>query len=615
MPLEGLRLNILQLLGSFKMGQRSLKIAKIPVLIFGIFLLTRVDGKDVNLTGTIVNNTGTAVAGCQITLIRTPELTVKTAINGSFSLTGTASIPSINRQYLATPSKRSALFYKPSEDSRTGDNHLFDSRGRMMSEIFRNRPGKNPETALPLLKSAFVNDTLSIVCAEYPEKKVAVSQYSGNLGNLKVSKPNIIYILADDLGWTALNSYGNTFNETPNLNKMASQGMRFTNAYASAPVCSPTRGSLYTGQYPARVGILTFLSGTDTIHLDTTQITIAERLKDAGYKTGFIGKWHLTGYTSAGAEYVGPDQHGFDEVLSSETKYIGGGDYWYPYFWAPELPKLKTGPTPEYQVDRFNDQAVDYIARHKNETFFLVLSHMAVHTTLDGKPGLVAKYSAKSGSGGANNPEFSAMLESIDDGVGKIMDTLDALGLTENTLVIFNSDNGGYLGVGENTPLKKGKGWLFEGGIREPLIAKWPGIVAAGTVCDLPVITADMYPTLLEASKTPPAAKQIIDGASFFSQLKSPTYFAKERNIFWHYAIEKANFLGGPSAGAIRRGDWKLIQFFSDGHQELYNLRDDISETKDLLLTNPQKVEELKRLLTNWRTGINAKMFPGQGIP
>ncbi len=570
---------------------------------------------DVRIGGKVINKGGAPVAGCRITLAHEPALTGSTGSDGAFLISGTTGL----RGLLI----RSAAAISPSGE--TGIDALGRSwvPGFSSVPIFQSAYRISPTAsegaseggaAAKSAAAAPSGDTVLIACAEYPDRKIAIAGYSAEMGNLKVSKPNIVYIMADDLGWHELNTYGNTFTETPNLNRLASQGVRFTNAYASAPVCSPTRGSLMTGQYPARVGILDFLPAKTPIHLDTAHVTMAERLRDAGYKTGMIGKWHLTGYASEGQIEIGPDKHGFQEVISTEETYIGGGDYWFPYFWNPALKKIL--PDSEYQVDRFNAQAVDYIARHKDETFFLYLAHMAVHEGLDGKPALVAKYAAKPGANATTNtPKMAAMVESVDQGVGMILDTLKALGLDSNTLVIFNSDNGGVLDVGDNGPLREGKAWLYEGGIREPLLAQWKGVIPANAVCDAPVITADMYPTLLEAGKTARDPKQVFDGASFFPQLKDAKAPMPARNLYWHYPLAKPGGHNAPSAGAMRQGNWKLIQFFVEGKQELYNLKDDPGEAKDLATTNPAKLKELNGLMGQWRTGLKAFMYPGQRGP
>jgi len=273
-------------------------------------------------------------------------------------------------------------------------------------------------------------------------------------------RPNIIFILADDLGWAELGCYGNTFNETPNLDELVRRGTRFTDAYAAAPVCSPYRAALMTGQYPARVGITDYLRPNDENHLSTDHITIAEMLKRAGYTTGIIGKWHLTGYANHGAKEFPPSQHGFDEVIVSENRGIGGGSYFHPYHFNREIKKRLPGK--EYLVDRCNLEAVEFIDRHRDGPFFLYLSHYVVHTRLQGKAELVAKYERKPGAGKGNtaprnNPHLAAQLESIDEGVVMIMNKLDELGLAENTVLIFTSDNGGEDRVTSNAPLRAGR--------------------------------------------------------------------------------------------------------------------------------------------------------------
>jgi len=424
-------------------------------------------------------------------------------------------------------------------------------------------------------------------------------------------KPNIIFILADDLGFAELGCYGNTFNETPNLDKLAGRCTMFTNAYASAPVCSPYRAALMTGQYPARVGITDYLRPNDPKHLSTDHITIAEMLKRAGYATGIIGKWHLTGYANHGAEEIPPNKHGFDEVIVSENRGIGGGSYFHPYHFNREIKKRLTGK--EYLVDRCNLEAVEFIERHKDSPFFLYLSHYAVHTRLQGKDKLVAKYEKKPGAGKANrakrnNPHLAAQLESIDEGVGMIMNKLDELGLAENTVLIFTSDNGGEDRVTSNAPLRAGKSTLYEGGIREPLIIHWPKVTKPGTVCNTPTCNIDFYPTLLQFAGLRPYPNQHLDGVSIFPLLKNPQAKLARSTLYWHYPLEKAHFLGGRSSGAIRQGDFKLIEFFDNGDVELYNLTEDISEKHNLVEELPEKAAKLQKSLTEWRRDVGAKV-------
>jgi len=427
--------------------------------------------------------------------------------------------------------------------------------------------------------------------------------------------PNIVFILADDLGWAELGCYGNTFNETPNLDRLAKQGMRFTDAYTAAPVCSPYRAALMTGQYPARTGITDYLRPNDKKHLSTEYITISEALKNAGYATGIIGKWHLTGYANHGAKEFPPAMHGFDETIVSENRGIGGGSYFHPYHFNREVQKRLPGK--EYLVDRCNLEAIEFIERHKNESFFLYLSHYAVHTRLTGKPELVAEFEKKPGAGKGfkaqrNNPHLAAQLKSIDEGIGMIRTKLDELGLSSDTILVFTGDNGGEDRVTSNAPLRAGKSTLYEGGIRVPLIMSYPILVPAGTICKTPTSNIDFYPTLCQLAGTRPDSKQHFDGVSLTDVLQNPKIPLQRDILYWHYPLEKPHFLGGHSSGAVRKGDWKLIEYFDTGQKELYNLADDIGEENNLVNTNHEKVAELHGLLKAWRKDVGAKIPSGQ---
>ena len=443
-------------------------------------------------------------------------------------------------------------------------------------------------------------------------------------------RPNIVFVLADDLGWTELGCYGNTFNETPNIDRLAREGMRLTQAYAAAPVCSPYRAALLTGQYPARVGLIDYLRPSDP-PLSTDHITIAEMLRDTGYATGMIGKWHLTGYRYQGAETeIRPTEHGFDQELVCEIKGVGNGANFFPYVfrtqpisWLNVEQKRFHGD--EYLVDRMNFEAVQFIERHQDQPFFLYLSHYAVHTILNGKPELVDKYREKHSPGKStrdrcylcqdaglegdvgnhwaqdHNPHLAAMLESIDDGVGMIMETLERLKLNDNTIIIFTSDNGGETNVTSNAPLRAGKSSLYEGGIRVPLIVRWPQVVPPGTVCHTPTSNVDFYPTLLACADVKPDPRQRLDGVSILPILKDPQAKLDRDALFWHYSLEKPHFLGGRSSGAIRQDDWKLIEFFDTHTVELYNLDRDAGERDNLVDKRPDKTAELTKRLADWR--------------
>ncbi len=426
------------------------------------------------------------------------------------------------------------------------------------------------------------------------------------------STPNVIFVLADDLGWAELGCYGNRFNETPHLDRLASQGVRFTQAYAASPVCSPFRAALMTGQYPVRTGINDYLRPNDPKHLSTDLLTLPELFKQRGYATGLIGKWHLTGYASAGAEEVPPTAHGFDEVIVSETHGIGGGSYYHPYHFNPAVDKCLPGQR-EYLVDRLNREAVDFVQRHHHEPFFLYLSHYAVHTRLVGKPELVAKYESKPNAGKGsnapkNNPHLAAQLETIDQGMGMLLKRLDELGLTDRTIIMFMGDNGGESRVTTNGLLRAGKSTLYEGGIRVPLLMRWPGRIPADTVCDVPVMNIDVYPTLaaIIGAKTNP--DQPIDGVSLLPLWNNPAADLGRQALYWYYPLTKPHFLGGVSAAAIRLGDWKLIDEFTTGRLQLFDLKRDLGETTDLAQTMPEKTQELYDRLTAWRTKVGAEV-------
>ncbi len=422
-------------------------------------------------------------------------------------------------------------------------------------------------------------------------------------GSAQGRPPNIVFVFVDDLGWAELGCYGNAFNETPHLDDLAKRGMRFTQAYAAAPVCSPTRAALMTGQHPARVGITDYLGAKDTKFLDPARTTLNEVLGSAGYTTGLIGKWHLTG--DYGKQRGEPAKHGWDEVICSETSYIAGGKYFHPYFFMKGLKAKQEG---EYLTDRLNAEATEFIARHRREPFLLYLSHYAVHTRLAAKKGKIERYERKLGAAkGKTNPVLAAMLESIDEGVGLIVRKLRELGLERNTLIVFTSDNGGEERVTSNAPLRGGKSQLVEGGIRVPMIVCWPAGVRGNTTCEAPVSTVDFYPTFLDLAgilgRRP--SEHVLDGESLMPLLRQTGGLDREF-LCWHYPRKKPHFLGGRSSGAIRKGDYKLIEFFDTGRRELYNLATDLGEQRNLMQRMPGKAIELKRDLEAWRRRVGA---------
>lgn len=441
-------------------------------------------------------------------------------------------------------------------------------------------------------------------------------------------KYNIIYILADDLGYSELGCYGNKFNETPNLDKLAGQGLRLTNCYAAAPVCSPYRAALMTGKYPARLKITDYLRPDAAQHLNTSEITLAEMFKNNGYHTGIVGKWHLSGYVKAGAsEETLPAKHGFDEVLVSENEGIAEGWYFHPYLFNKDIKKKLPGEH-EYITDRQNAEALEFIDRNRDKPFFLYLSHYAVHTTVHGKPEIVDHYRKKAGAGKSdptkanpendpykrwpadskakrNNPHLAAQLSVIDDGVGMIMAKLRKLGIDKNTIIVFTSDNGGEITITSNAPLRGGKSMLYEGGVREPLII-WNPALFKPAVINTPICNYDFYPTFMELIGAKPNAQKV-DGISITSLLKNPSQRQLERTFYWYYPLDKPHFLGGRSAGSIRKGDWKMIRFFDDNTTELYNLKEDEGESANLAPRKPDKVRELTAEYEKWRRSVGVQ--------
>ena len=424
--------------------------------------------------------------------------------------------------------------------------------------------------------------------------------------------PNIVFILIDDLGWADLPAYGNHFHETPNIDRMVREGMRFVNAYAAAPVCSPTRASIQSGQYPARVGVTDFITGhwrpfeRFTVPKNRNQYlpleikTMAESLKEAGYITGYFGKWHLD---KLGEDGYGPWEQGYDEAIVSR-----GGHF--------NLENRLSPPqevTPEdYLTDVLTDKSLDFIETHKDRPFFLMLSHYAVHIPLHAKEALIQKYESKpKPDEGINNPIYAAMIEHVDESVGRILDGLDERGLGENTLVVFFSDNGGLrerfdqadgVIVSTNAPLRDEKGTLYEGGIRVPMIVRWPGVVAAGSTSEEIVSSVDLYPTFLAAAGTQTPTDLTLDGINIMPALQGEAQ--SDRPIFFHYP----HYHHSTPAGAVRMGDYKLVEFFGDDRIELYNLANDIGESVNLEQELPEKTIELRQMLHTWQQSVSAEM-------
>lgn len=458
-------------------------------------------------------------------------------------------------------------------------------------------------------------------------------------------KYNVIFILADDLGARDLGCYGSTFYETPNIDALARDGVLFSNAYAACSVSSPTRASILTGKYPTRVDITDWIPGRQandsdsepfkmmppefTLNLNKNEFTIANAVKTAGYKTFFIGKWHL-----GENESLDPTKFGFDIN-------IGGGKFGHPpkgYFPPYGLPNLTDGKQGEYLTDRLSDEAVKLIDNlKKDEKFLLYYADYNVHTPLQAKPDKVQYFEEKAKHLGLTDsvcltkdrdwirnmpvkgkfverivqghPIYAAMVSHLDDAVGKIVAELKNKGLYENTIIVFTSDNGG-LSTAEgsptsNLPLRFGKGWGYDGGVREPLIVRWPGVAKANATNESIITSPDFFPTILDMLAISQYPEQSKDGVSFAETLK--TGVSQDRGpIFWHYPHYSNQ--GGRPCGAIRLGNYKLYENFENGEVELYNLSTDISETNNISALNPSKTKELLTLLAEWRRKIQAKM-------
>jgi len=433
-----------------------------------------------------------------------------------------------------------------------------------------------------------------------------------------VQRPNLVFVLADDLGWTDLACQGSTYYETPAIDRLAAQGMRFTHGYTCGPNCQPTRAALMSGQYGPRTGVYT-VGGTDRFdtsmrplvpvenitRLAPAVVTVAETLKKAGYATAMFGKWHL----GEDPEHH-PSAQGFDEAIVTMGR----------HYKFSTTPKVEV-PDDVYLADFLTDRAVDFIERRKDAPFFLYVPHFGVHSPHDAKPEKEAAFKDKPAAGGHHSPVYAGMIASVDESVGRIVATLDRLGLSSNTLVIFSSDNGGVGGyareglkegaITDNAPLRSGKGSLYEGGTRVPYIFRWPGTIAAGGTCAEPIASIDIHPTFAALAGGKPPPGQVLDGADITPLLRGDAASFRRDALYWHfpgYLGAGANLWRTTPVSAIRRGEWKLLEFLEDGHLELYNLVTDVGQTNNLAAAKADLAKELHAKLQSWRAEVKAPM-------
>jgi len=451
---------------------------------------------------------------------------------------------------------------------------------------------------------------------------------SGFRSGQAAQRPNIVLILADDLGWADLSCYGADLHETPHIDRLAAQGVRFTQAYAMS-VCSPSRAGLMTGRHPARLHITIWAEGSrqgprnrrllqgDSLHdLPHTETTLAKHLSDAGYLTALVGKWHL-----GDADHY-PETHGFDVNIGG-THWGAPQTYWWPYRGRGRfgqefryVPHLEFGAPGEYLTDRLTDEALRVIDRAGDKPFFLYLAHHAPHTPIEAKAEDVRHFTEKLQPGlKPRNPVYAAMVQSLDESVGRVLDHLKQCGLDRNTIVVFASDNGGYIGtdrkagqpmpVTNNAPLRSGKGSLYEGGIRVPLVVRWPQVTPAGAACETPVTLMDLAVALRAAGAPASLSAAGVDGLDLTPLLKDPAVRLPREALYFHYPHY---YETTTPVSAVRAGDWKLLEYLEDNRVELYQLRDDPAERTDLAQERPEKAAELRTLLHTWRQSVDAAL-------
>ncbi|MEM7478263.1 MAG: sulfatase [Planctomycetota bacterium] len=436
----------------------------------------------------------------------------------------------------------------------------------------------------------------------------------------QAKKPNVVLILIDDLGWRDIGCNGSKYYQTPHIDQLAERGTRFTNGYAACNVCSPTRAAILTGKYPARLLLTQWLpsgrwnaqknrmrEGRYVSNLPLEEVTIAETLREAGYATAFMGKWHLGTET-----YYYPEHQGFDLNVAGRD-YGAPGSYFYPFEGSWKIPTtgkklIKSSPLAgkpgDYLPDRLAEEAEAFIRASHDKPFFLMLSHYAVHTPLQAKPEVMKKYEQFPQEQQQGKPAYAAMVESIDDSVGRVVNSLRELQIEENTLIVFTSDNGGFAKATYNSPLRANKGSNFEGGLRVPYVISMPGKIQQGAVCETPIISTDVYPTILSAIGQPAQPYQHLDGVDLMPVLTGQGELEREA-LFWHYPHYNQHPQSFP-ASVVRAGDWKLIENLESGEQSLFDLVNDIGEQNDLARDEPQKRSQLVKLLNAWREEVGA---------
>ena len=431
---------------------------------------------------------------------------------------------------------------------------------------------------------------------------------------------NVVFFLIDDLGWMDIGANGSNYYKTPHIDQLAKEGMRFTNGYAACNVCSPTRAAIMAGKYPARLLLTQWLpsgrwdakknklqEARYLSNLPLEEFTVAEALREGGYKTAFMGKWHL-----GPLPYYYPEHQGFDINVAGRD-YGAPGSYWYPFegSWRIPTTDLKVfkespieGKEGDYLTDRLMEEGDKFIREHSEKPFFLMMSLYAVHSPLQGKPGKVARYEKVPEEQRQGDPRYAAMVETVDDGVGRLMTALRDKEIEENTLVIFTSDNGGMSKATDNSPLRANKGSNYEGGLRVPVIVKWPGVTEPGSISDEPVISTDFYPTILGATGLPKRPLQHVDGVDLSSVLKGRSRIDRQ-SLFWHYPHYNQHPQSFP-ATVIRKGHWKLIEILDTGELELYNLALDVGEQNNLADVHSGLAQSLLAEMRAWRAEVNA---------